>query len=230
MDEEIHEINLKEAMKYDPLVKSSLKNDKFRISKGEKIVTVKASKRAKTHKRKVKTKDEPEVKESRLGNQLNFFENHIRNQNYETLGAYDEDGNIVLQKDGEKDRVNITKEEGLKLKGTFFTHNHPVGHSFSPSDILCACQNEMKEMRCISKSTGVKYSMSMKDGSNFSRKLWDDKIEAVYNDANSRVRMDFTSAMYNKEMTIQQCNDAHWNAVWSLVSELCPKLLYRVIK
>ena len=201
------------------------------LLKGEKIIRVKGTSKRKAHTRKVKVSNKLEkVKESPLQKQLNIFENSIKDQDYESVGVYNEQGQIIFQKDGEKDRVDISKEEGLKCHGQTMTHNHPVGHSFSPSDIYCVCFNEMKEMRCISKSTGVKYSMSMKDGSNFSRKLWDDKIEAVYNDANSRVRMDFTSVMYNKEMTIQQCNDAHWNAVWSLVSELCPELEYGVIK
>jgi hypothetical protein len=205
-----------------------IKGNKTILLKGEKKIKVKATSKRKAHYRIIKTSNK--VKKFRLENQLNFFENSIRNQDYETLGAYDENGNIILQKDGEKDRISITKEEGLKLKGSFFTHNHPKGFSFSPADILCACQNEMKEMRCISKADGSKYSMSMKDGSNFNRKLWDDKIEAVYLDADSQVRSQFTSAMYNNEMTIQQCNDAHWNYVWGLVSELCPELEYKVIK
>ena len=208
-----------------------LPNSKSIFLKDTKIITVKASKRAKTHKRKVKTSDKSkDIKESRLENQLNFFENSIKNQDFESVGVYNEQGQIIFQKDGEKDRVAFNDEERLKCHGAIITHNHPIGHSFFPADILCACQNEMKEMRCISKSTGIKYSMSMKDGSNFNRKLWDDKIESVYNDANNKIHDDFINAINNKEMTIQQCNDAHWNRVWSLVNELCPELEYKVIR
>jgi uncharacterized cupredoxin-like copper-binding protein len=85
MDEKIHEINLKEAIKYDPLVKSSLKNKnekvikllqtsgyinkypgdngiKFEprnieISKGEKIIKVKGTAKRKPHKRVIITQD-----------------------------------------------------------------------------------------------------------------------------------------------------------------------------
>jgi hypothetical protein len=197
------------------------------LIKSSKVVIIKASKRAKAHKRKVKVSDKP--KESRLINQLKFFENHIRHQDFESCGAYNEAGEIVFQKDGDKDKINFTKEEGLKQKGTIFTHNHPVGYSFSPSDILCACHNEMKEMRCISKADGSKYSMSMKDGSNLNRKLWDDKIESTYKDADNKTRGIFENAIANKEMTIIECNDAHWDRVWSLVVELCPELKYKKV-
>jgi hypothetical protein len=38
-------------------------------------------------------------------------------------------------------------EESKKLKGSVFTHNHPDSSSFSPADILTACNLEMKEIR-----------------------------------------------------------------------------------
>ena len=223
MDEEIHEINLKEAMKYDPLVKSSLKNDKFRISKGEKIVTIKASKRAKAHKRKVKTADKPEIKKDDLF--LRLFEKDIMNQDYESCAAFDESGEMIFNKDGEKDRVAFNDYERKMCKGTIFTHNHPIGHSFSPADIRWACQSEMKEMKVITKS-GERFSMVMRDGSDFSMDLWDDKIRESQRDANIIVREDFMEAINNKTMTIKEAEDSHWDTVWRRVEKEVPELKY----
>ena len=45
----------------------------------------------------------------------------------------------------------VTQEERDKFEGVRFTHNHPQGDSFSPTDLQFACAAKMKEMRVICK-------------------------------------------------------------------------------
>lgn len=197
------------------------------ILKGSKVVTIKASKRAKAHKRKIKTSDKS--KESSLKNVVDFYELTIKDQEYESCGVFRDDGSIVFQKDGEKDCVRFDDSEMNSLEGTIFTHNHPRGLSFSPADIRCACDGKMKEMRCISKKDGSVYIMRMKNGSNFSSNLWSDKINLTYEAMNNEVRDKFLDAINNGEMSIEQANDRHWDTVWGLVSEKCPEIEYKKV-
>ena len=70
MDEEIH-INIKEAMKYDPLIgnKKSIKN--LKIYKGEKIIHIKATSKRVAHKRRIKgAKPKVEIKSERINSVL----------------------------------------------------------------------------------------------------------------------------------------------------------------
>lgn len=199
-------------------------NRSVKLKKSEKIVTIKASKRAKAHKRKVKTSDKPKEKVFN-STYLDLFENKIKSQDFESCAAFNGDGNMVFNKDGEKDRVEFNDEERLKQKGTVFTHNHPIGYSFSPADIKWSCKAELKEMRSISRS-GDKFTMKMKDGSNFNMELWDDKINSCQRDMNDQVHDEFINAINNKEMTIQEATDSHWDTVWRKVVKKIPELEY----
>ena len=198
------------------------------LLKGEKIVTVKASRRAVAHKRRVKTGEKLKEIIKFDKTNLHLFEDDIKDQDFESCAAFNERGDMIFNKDGEKLRVGFNDDEKTMCKGTVFTHNHPIGHSFSDSDIKWACQSEMKEIRVIT-THGEKYHMRLKSGENFNLNMWLNRIGIAFQEANFRVRKDFTSAMYNNEMTIQQCNDAHWHSVWGLVSEKCPEIEYKKV-
>lgn len=206
-------------------MKINIKNSDSKIIflKGSKIVHVKSSKRSKAHIRRIKISDKS--KESRLKNQLNFFENYIKSQDFESCSAYNKYGEIIFQKDGGKDKISFTEEERLKQKGSIFTHNHPIGQSFSPADIRWSCQAELKEMRVISKN-GNQFTMKMKDGNNFNMKLWNEKINLTQDAMNNQVREEFINKINDKEMTIQECDDAHWDEVWRRVVKEIPEILY----
>lgn len=217
-------INGKELIDWAKFVELNEKKVKINLDKGEKIITIKASKRAKAHKRKVKTVDKPKV--VKFDNtELHFFEDDIKKQDFESCAAFDENGEIIFSKDGEKDRVAFNDEERIMCNGTIFTHNHPIGYSFSPADIRWACQSEMKEMRVISKS-GERFTMVMEDGSNFNMKLWDDKINGIQRDMNNWVHEDFSEKINNKILTIQEATDSHWDTVWRKVVKRIPELRY----
>ena len=89
-------------------------------------------------------------------------ENEIRmNKSHETGVAFNEQGDIILEKRGKKYSVSFTTEEMKLFKDTIFTHNHPrgwgypetsmqrIGSSFSVNDILLAISANVKEMRAV---------------------------------------------------------------------------------
>ena len=201
------------------------------LQKTEKRVWVKPTSKRKGHYRKIKgaktvDKDiDAEARTKKINKTITDYEMKIRDQDYESCGAVDANGDLIFTKDGERDRVNFNEEERIKCKGTVFTHNHPVGASFSAADIQWACQSEMKEMRVI--SAGKTYSMKLKDGSNFSPELWKSRILPNFKMVNHYVRDEFATKIYDGRMSIDEANDAHWDEVWSRVVNMhIPELEY----
>jgi SPP1 gp7 family putative phage head morphogenesis protein len=151
------------------------------------------------------------------------YEAEIKNKPYENCYAFGPEGNILLSKSGSVDTIVITREEGARLKGAIFTHNHPRSSSFSPADINTSCNTELKEIRVA--SSKYSYSMRLKDGSNFSRTLWDD-IEPAMNHHYYDVKFEFTAKIATGEMPLEDAELQHWHEVWSRVVKDIDKLEY----
>lgn len=80
-------------------------------------------------------------------------ERHVGNEEFmERVIVLDEDGHTVLEKVGEKDRVEITPGEAKDIRGGTFIHNHPDDVSFSVSDLTCAQQLNLKEVVAVGKT------------------------------------------------------------------------------
>ncbi len=195
------------------------------LNKSEKKIRIKATPKRKAHYRTIKGAEDKPVKSS-LSNVLDFYEGSIKNQDFESCGAFKDDGSIIFQKDGEKDCVRFNEGERKLCYGSIFTHNHPSGSSsFSPEDIRWACQSEMKEMRVIARG-GEKFTMSMKDGSNFSENLWQEKIYLTQDVMNNQVHDEFIEKINNNEMTIKEADDSHWDEVWRRTTKEIQELKY----
>jgi hypothetical protein len=200
------------------------------LIKDEKIVRVKASKRAKAYIRKVLTakyKSKVINDNTILDRVVSQYESTIKDQSFESAGVFSNDGSIILQKDGEKDNVDFNKKEMKLCKGKIFTHNHPSNNSgFSPADIKFACKCEVKEMRAITPENEV-CVIKMVDGSNFKPELWDN-IENLSYVADKNIRIQFNKAINDGNMTIKEANKKHWNKVWVTVFEIISEIKYEV--
>lgn len=62
---------------------------------------------------------------------------------------YDSQGNRILKKRGEKDRIVYTDEETALMPGGVLTHNHPSGATFSVDDIDMMGRTGITELRAI---------------------------------------------------------------------------------
>ena len=62
---------------------------------------------------------------------------------------YDSQGNRILKKRGEKDRIVYTDEETALMPGGVLTHNHPSGATFSVDDIDMMGRTGVTELRAI---------------------------------------------------------------------------------
>jgi phage gp29-like protein len=98
------------------------------------------------------------------------IEDRLRPNRFETLVAFDADGNQVFSREGDKDSVDLENAETvLSLKGMVVTHNHPLGwnyqegepghkgNSFSKDDWNLFAYGEMAEMRAV--SIGYRHSI-----------------------------------------------------------------------
>ena len=62
------------------------------------------------------------------------------------------DGNVVVEREGEEDRIIFDDDELARLAGCVLTHNHPSGKSFSLADIQLATQYHLDEIRSVTRS------------------------------------------------------------------------------
>lgn len=92
-----------------------------------------------------------------LSRALRAMESAIRYNDFETMIALDDKGNILFNKKGGAHSVSYGTD-GPKTANAIVTHNHPSGASFSPADIEGMVFFNQKEMR----ATGKEYTYSMK--------------------------------------------------------------------
>lgn len=91
---------------------------------------------------------------------LNSAETRIQNLDHEQLVVVDKDGYVVAVVDGAGSSVTPTARamRAINAGGTM-THNHPNGGTFSDQDIIMAGTSGVKEIRAVSKTTGLSYSL-----------------------------------------------------------------------
>ena len=92
-----------------------------------------------------------------LARSLSMHESSIRGNDFETLIALDEQGNVIFNKKGKAHSVEYGAE-GPKTTNAIVTHNHPGGASFSHQDVQGMVYWNQKEMR----ATGKEYTFSLK--------------------------------------------------------------------
>lgn len=79
------------------------------------------------------------------------MEDDIYELQYERMVAFDDEGNVVLQKNGLEHEITFEENELVALRGTTLIHNHPLGTTFSPEDIYFIRDNGLRELRATGK-------------------------------------------------------------------------------
>lgn len=62
---------------------------------------------------------------------------------------FQENGSLLLRKAGEQSIIKFTQAELLRVRNSYFTHNHPQRGFLSAADILFAHQHDLTEMRAV---------------------------------------------------------------------------------
>ena len=109
---------------------------------------------------------------------LQRIENAHRNRKTEQINIVDENGNVVLSKNGSATRVRMTNYEASQMKDRILTHNHPnpgnehnglgtglagqIGLTLSGADVGASIRNNAKEVRASAQ--GYVYSVKRPKG------------------------------------------------------------------
>ena len=85
------------------------------------------------------------------GPSMSEFEDEIRGQEYETMGAFDENGKLVHRKDGDENKVSFSDEDIEKMRGMDITHNHPYpgSGSLSIQDFASGMHMRVKSIKSV---------------------------------------------------------------------------------
>ena len=83
---------------------------------------------------------------------LKAKEDRIRNQSFESAILLSTSGDVLFDKDGEKDKVVFSEDDCAKMVGATLTHNHPGSSVFSFQDLQVLDKNGLKEIRAVCKN------------------------------------------------------------------------------
>lgn len=76
-------------------------------------------------------------------------EDVIRRDTLETGTFIAPDGQVLLRRQGQPDRVKYLASELALMRGAVFTHNHPGGAGFSVEDVILASEFGFAELRAV---------------------------------------------------------------------------------
>lgn len=160
----------------------------------------------------VKKVEVPKKSPEEVKSIIKNFEKDIKDNEIEHGGVFSQNGDLLIKRKGEADRISWSSEERAIMQGTKLTHNHPSGAGFSSDDIKFACEHRLNEMRAIGSDRS--YSMHFADGRDFTPGDWK-KIENVY-DKNyqmgvAKVRIEFAGKEWDTEKATKQVANYTWS-------------------
>ena len=82
--------------------------------------------------------------------------------------VFDDEGNLIYQADGAKDRISFSPQEVNLMRGKTLTHNHPSSSPFSEDDVRFFFETNLKEIR----ATGREYTYILSAPSDFRYLSW----------------------------------------------------------
>lgn len=139
--------------------------------------------------------------QTNLAQSINDTERKLRVQSFESSAVFDDNGNIIHSKDGQKYSIQYSEDELKLFKDRVFTHNHPralnrtglasIGNSFSEADLTLAVHADLKEMRAI--TPRYKFSMKRPKGG------WNatiEKVREVFKEETKKVSAEFQSYVW----------------------------------
>jgi len=150
-------------------------------------------------------------------------ENTIRNDTTETGIAFNNRGEVVLEKKGLVDRVNYTENEINRMRGSTLTHNHPANVGFSEEDLHFLIQNGLQEIRAVTPTKT--FSMKIPDAG---FKYGSSKLTPAQQISEARAAIRFEAKavkhrvkkqIRNGEITAADANANAWNEISSKVAK-----------
>lgn len=155
---------------------------------------------------------------------LQQVEPDLRYLDYERAYAVQPDGSIAVTKDGGKDFIHFSRAEREALTGSYFTHNHPNGTSFSLEDVQFAIAHNLQKIRTV--SPNGKYSITQ-PAKGWQKGNWGSIIKTSYTKHNNAVYSEFSKAIDERRMSRTVAEALHGHEVWSRVADETGLLYWR---
>lgn len=130
--------------------------------------------------------------------------------------VYDSSGQRIFHKKGEKHKVEFTEEEIQNMRGGVLTHNHPLGATFSETDIYMLKTANLSQIRAVGRD-GI-YVLKRP-------KYWPDglstfqKIQKEYNRIDASLKEIMEKEFVQSDMTIEDYNIIYQNRIIEKLSE-----------
>ena len=148
------------------------------------------------------------------------YEDSIRNQPIEHGAFFDSTGLLITSTLGDDSSLSFSNDDLLKSLGSYFTHNHPQGGTFSKRDIETAISMNLREIRAVTRN--FRYSMQFNEVIIDNKKLQkaiDDSVLKANDIVSDMIKTDKLNPVY--------ANDELNHQIWVLVArELKLKLKY----
>jgi hypothetical protein len=143
-------------------------------------------------------------------------EQRIRALPHEATVALDDEGRVLLAKQGGGSTVTFTAAEAERMRGAaVFIHNHPAGNSFSPQDVSLACTLEFRELRVVTEQ----WTHILRPGpAGWSKRDWS-RLDEAGQRAFLAVTDEFHEAIRRRRLSISEANAEFWHCVWERVAE-----------
>jgi hypothetical protein len=93
------------------------------------------------------------------------FENNITDYTEEQVLVLDKNGNIIMNKFGDSEEINLEKEQKIIRYAEILTHTHPEDKSFSVEDVFLALSLGIKELRVKTPENTYFFKISHKEKS-----------------------------------------------------------------
>jgi hypothetical protein len=152
---------------------------------------------------------------SALARTIVAIEEQIVIASVEHAVVLDDEGTLLVNKEGKRTEVSFTPDEVTRMRGAaVFTHNHPGGTSFSLPDILMAKRLNIREMRVVTERalyvlrppTAGWPALALKD------------LLSAVQTADAEIEGRLGAQIQDGGLSKAEANRRHWHEVWTQVA------------
>ena len=143
------------------------------------------------------------------------YEDTIKNQNFESAGLYDKNGNLLFKKNGAAESVKFTDDELNRFKGNYLTHNHPLDQSFSPEDIHVLSYWGLSEIRAVTKTR----TFVMKSNKQFTNKREYSQLKSDITRTSNKVQKRLEKMYNSGQITLDEYYYTGMDEIWKEFSK-----------
>jgi len=188
-----------------------------------------AQQKAEAKSKEKETKSKKQSQAGKVPAEVLKLEDNIRQQRFEALAVFDNEGKQILFKNGAQFTVEVTPSEAAQMKGQIVTHNHPcgwkhpesdpqhIGNSFSSEDLKLAAVAEVAEMRVV--AVGHRYSLKPNPETGWNADYYANFMAPTIKKHHQEIKSEFISLIKSSKITLSEANVRHYHELVTRVSK-----------